>query len=118
MKNGGFTLIEVLVGTAVFLVVALAAYGAYVSIIRLANADQARILAVELADERQRGPLDAGLADDPENLGVYLHRPRFPPCRATGLIFAILPRSSDFDGFRKAFSSRWARRANSFGPGV
>ena len=51
MKKG-FTLVEVLVGTAVFLVVALAAYGAYVSIIRLANADQARILAVELADEQ------------------------------------------------------------------
>ena len=44
MKKG-FTLVEVLVGTAVFLVVALAAYGAYVSLIRLANADQARLLA-------------------------------------------------------------------------
>jgi hypothetical protein len=33
-------------------VVALAAYGAYVSLIRLANANQARILAVELADEQ------------------------------------------------------------------
>jgi len=48
----GFTLAEVLVGTAIFLIVAGAAYGAFVSLLRLANASQANILAVELADEQ------------------------------------------------------------------
>jgi len=52
--NRGFTLIEVLVGAAVFLVVAFAAYNAYVTLIRLANANQARLIAVELADEQSR----------------------------------------------------------------
>lgn len=48
----GFTLAEVVVGTAVFLVVAIAMYNAYVSIIRLANTDQAKIIGLELADEQ------------------------------------------------------------------
>jgi prepilin-type N-terminal cleavage/methylation domain-containing protein len=51
MKKG-FTLIEVLVGAAVFLTVATAAYGAYTGIFRLANLNQARMLAVSLADEQ------------------------------------------------------------------
>lgn len=52
MKRKGFTLVEVLVGTAVFLTVATAAYSAYVSLIQIANQSQAQILAVELADEQ------------------------------------------------------------------
>jgi prepilin-type N-terminal cleavage/methylation domain-containing protein len=48
----GFTLIEVLIGTAIFLIVAGAAYGAFVALLRLANVSQANILAVELADEQ------------------------------------------------------------------
>ena len=48
----GFTLVEVLVGTAIFLIVAGAAYGAFVALLRLANVSQANILAVELADEQ------------------------------------------------------------------
>lgn len=48
----GFTLIETLVGAAVFLVVAIASYNAYVSIFRLANLNQTRLLAVNLADEQ------------------------------------------------------------------
>ena len=51
MKKG-FTLIEVIVGTAIFLVVGLAVYNAFVSLFQLANANQARILGVELADEQ------------------------------------------------------------------
>jgi prepilin-type N-terminal cleavage/methylation domain-containing protein len=51
-KSRGFTLVEVLIGTAIFLIVAGAAYGAFVSLLRLANASQANILAVELADEQ------------------------------------------------------------------
>lgn len=48
----GFTLVEVLVGSAVFLVVALAAYGAFANLFRLANLNQARLIAVGLANER------------------------------------------------------------------
>ncbi len=48
----GFSLIEVLVGTAVFLMVASAAYGLFVSLFKLTGAAQANILAVELADEQ------------------------------------------------------------------
>jgi prepilin-type N-terminal cleavage/methylation domain-containing protein len=51
-KNSGFTLVEVLIGTAIFLIVAGAAYGAFVALLRLANVSQANILAVELADEQ------------------------------------------------------------------
>ena len=51
MKKG-FTLIETLVGAAVFLVVAVAAYGAYTGVFQLANLNQSRILAVNLADEQ------------------------------------------------------------------
>ena len=50
--NRGFSLIEVLIGTAVFLVVATAAYGLFVNLFKLATASQANILAVELADEQ------------------------------------------------------------------
>jgi prepilin-type N-terminal cleavage/methylation domain-containing protein len=59
MKNGymrekrrGFTLVEIVVGSAVFLVVAMAIYGAYTSLFQLVHLDQARILAVDLADEQ------------------------------------------------------------------
>jgi len=47
-----FTLIEVLVGSAVFLTVAMAAYGAYAGIFKLATANQDRIVAVDLANEQ------------------------------------------------------------------
>lgn len=53
MKNiKAFTLIEVLIGTAVFVIIATAAYGAYASIFRLAALNQTKLLAVQLADER------------------------------------------------------------------
>ncbi len=48
----GFTLIEVVIGTALFLVIALAGYAAFTSLFQLANGNQARTLAVELADEQ------------------------------------------------------------------
>jgi len=48
----GFTLAEVLVGSALFLVVAIAAYGAFTSLLQLAGGAQARTLAVQLADEQ------------------------------------------------------------------
>lgn len=52
MTNRAFTLIEVLVGTAIFLAVATAAYSAFASLFTLAAGVQARTLAVELADEQ------------------------------------------------------------------
>ena len=51
MKKG-FTLIETLVGAAVFVTVAVAAYSAYSEVFKLANLNQSRILAVNLADEQ------------------------------------------------------------------
>lgn len=51
-KATGFTLIEVLVGTFIFSIVAIAIYGSYTSLIRLANSSQARTGAVQLAAEQ------------------------------------------------------------------
>lgn len=48
----GFSLIEVLVGTSIFLIVAVAVYSSIVSITHLAQGNQARNLAVELAAEQ------------------------------------------------------------------
>ncbi|MDR3558424.1 MAG: prepilin-type N-terminal cleavage/methylation domain-containing protein, partial [Candidatus Pacebacteria bacterium] len=64
----GFTLVEVLVGIAIFVIVMGAAFGAFVALIKLANASQANILAVELADEqfeiiRNMPYLSVGLTD-------------------------------------------------------
>ncbi|MFA6078823.1 MAG: carboxypeptidase regulatory-like domain-containing protein [Candidatus Omnitrophota bacterium] len=50
--KSGFSLIEVLVGTALFLTVAVSAYGAFANLLKLANASKARTLAVHLADEQ------------------------------------------------------------------
>ena len=50
-KNG-FTLVEVLVGSAIFLIIALAAYNAYVGLFKLINLSQYKVLAVSLANER------------------------------------------------------------------
>ncbi|OHA17309.1 MAG: hypothetical protein A3C79_03255 [Candidatus Taylorbacteria bacterium RIFCSPHIGHO2_02_FULL_45_28] len=47
-----FTLIEVLVGAAVFLIVALAAYNAYIGLFKLIDLSQYKILAVNLANEQ------------------------------------------------------------------
>ncbi|MEI8248913.1 MAG: prepilin-type N-terminal cleavage/methylation domain-containing protein [Candidatus Taylorbacteria bacterium] len=52
MKQRGFTLIEVLVGCAVFVCVALSAYGAFTSLFKLASLNQAYTIAVQLADEQ------------------------------------------------------------------
>jgi len=51
-KKLGFSLIEVLVGTALFLIVAMAFYGAFTSLIQLAEGSQSRTAAVQLADEQ------------------------------------------------------------------
>ena len=52
MRSKAFTLIEILVGTALFLVVAFAVFGVYTKLLQLANANQARVLGIELADEQ------------------------------------------------------------------
>ncbi|MEI6304992.1 MAG: prepilin-type N-terminal cleavage/methylation domain-containing protein [Candidatus Taylorbacteria bacterium] len=51
-EKNGFSLIEVLIGTAIFLVVATAAYSLFTSLLKLAAASQANIMAVQLADEQ------------------------------------------------------------------
>ncbi len=48
----GFTLIETLVGTAVFLIIATASYQAYVSLFALISLNQYKILALNLANEQ------------------------------------------------------------------
>lgn len=48
----GFTLVEVIVGSAVFLVVALAAYNAYQGLFKLITLSQTRTLALNLANEQ------------------------------------------------------------------
>lgn len=51
-KNKGFTLVETLVGVAVFLIIATASYQAYISLFSLINANQYKILALNLANEQ------------------------------------------------------------------
>ncbi|OHA23924.1 MAG: hypothetical protein A3B11_00340 [Candidatus Taylorbacteria bacterium RIFCSPLOWO2_01_FULL_44_26] len=48
----GFTLVEVIVGSAVFLVIAIGAYNAYVGLFKLVDLGQYRVLAVSLANEQ------------------------------------------------------------------
>ena len=50
--SGGFTLIEAIVGTALFLIVALAVYQVYVGIFNLIYSNQDQILAIDLANEQ------------------------------------------------------------------
>jgi prepilin-type N-terminal cleavage/methylation domain-containing protein len=50
--NKGFTLVETLVGVAVFLVIAVATYQAYVSLFTLINLNQYKIVALNLANEQ------------------------------------------------------------------
>lgn len=51
-KRRAFTLVEVLIGAAVFVVVAVAAYNAFVSLFQLIHLNQERVLAIDLAEER------------------------------------------------------------------
>lgn len=51
-SSRAFTLVEVLVGAAVFLIVALAAYNAYIGLFRLIDLSQYKVLAVSLANEQ------------------------------------------------------------------
>jgi prepilin-type N-terminal cleavage/methylation domain-containing protein len=48
----GFTLIETLVGTAVFLVISIASYQAYIGLFLLTNLNQYKIIALNLANEQ------------------------------------------------------------------
>jgi prepilin-type N-terminal cleavage/methylation domain-containing protein len=67
-KQKGFTLVEVVVGTALFLVIALAGYQAYVSLFKLLSANQYKILALNLMNEqfeiaRNMSYSDVGIVD-------------------------------------------------------
>src|ERR1700733_10128339 len=48
----GFTLIEAVIGTALFLIVALAVYQVYVAIFNLIDTNQVQVLAIDLANEQ------------------------------------------------------------------
>ncbi len=48
----GFSLVEVIVGSAVFLVVAMSVYGAYTGLFQIAHVDQARLIATQLVNEQ------------------------------------------------------------------
>ncbi len=50
--RGGFTLVETLVGSAIFLVVALSAYKAFGVLMEAVNISQAKLAATTLADEK------------------------------------------------------------------
>jgi prepilin-type N-terminal cleavage/methylation domain-containing protein len=52
LRSRAFTLVEVLVGAAVFLVVALSAYNAYIGLFKLIDLSQYKVLAVSLANEQ------------------------------------------------------------------
>ena len=52
IKKRGFTLIETLVGSAIFLIVSIAVYNSFTSLMILANNNQARNIAVQLAAEQ------------------------------------------------------------------
>lgn len=52
LARRAFTLVEVLVGAAVFSVVAIAAYNAYIGLFQLINASQNKIMALNLANEQ------------------------------------------------------------------
>ena len=51
-RQNGFSLIEVVVGSALFLVIALAAYGAFTSLFQVVQLNQTKFLAIALADEQ------------------------------------------------------------------
>ncbi|MEI6396514.1 MAG: prepilin-type N-terminal cleavage/methylation domain-containing protein [Candidatus Taylorbacteria bacterium] len=68
ISRRGFSLIEVVVGSALFLVVAIAAYSAYTSLFQVARANQTKLLALALASEqleivRGMSYIDVGLVD-------------------------------------------------------
>ena len=96
--NKGFTLIETLVGAAVFLVVAVAAYGAYTGIFQLANLNQSRLLAVNLADEQFEMIRNMPYS----NIGIINGDPKgFLPASTTmirgGVTFSIIYTVRDID---------------------
>lgn len=48
----GFNLVELLIGAAIFLVIATSIYGAYNAVIQVISASRAKIIAMDLANER------------------------------------------------------------------
>ena len=52
LRRKGFTLVETLVGIAVFLIISTATYQAYISLFSLINLNQYKIVALNLANEQ------------------------------------------------------------------
>lgn len=69
-KNAGFTLMETLVGVAVFLVVATAVYQAYTGLFLLVSSSQYKILALNLANEQFEIVRNLSYADVGEVSGI------------------------------------------------
>ena len=51
-KNGGYSLVELLVGASVFIIIAISIYGAYVTIFNITYSSRAKLDAVDLANEQ------------------------------------------------------------------
>ncbi len=69
-KSSGFTLIEVLVGVAVFVVVATAVYQAYANLFVITSANQYKILAINAANEQFEIARNLSYADVGEINGI------------------------------------------------
>jgi len=50
--NAGVTLVELLIGAAIFLIISTGIYGAYTGVIEVISASRAKIVAMDLANER------------------------------------------------------------------
>lgn len=68
-KNKAFTLIETLVGVAVFLIISTAAYQAYASLFTLISLNQYKIIALNLANEKFEAARGLPYADLEETAG-------------------------------------------------
>jgi prepilin-type N-terminal cleavage/methylation domain-containing protein len=51
-RKGGFALVELLVGSAVFLILAVGVYGAFTTTLKLISASRAKVVAMDLANEQ------------------------------------------------------------------
>ncbi len=90
MKTKAFTLIETLVGTAVFLVVALSAYQAYTSLFKLVSLSQYKIIALNLANEQFEIARNLSYADVGEISGIPNGKiPRIQTLVRSGISFTV-----------------------------
>ena len=97
-KKNGFTLIETLVGVAVFLVISIASFQAYVSLFNIINLNQYKIIALNLANEqfeiiRNLSYSDVGLAGGIPN-GKLTHT---QDLTRSGIVFTVITTIRNID---------------------